>query len=76
MAPSRRPAPVAAAPANWGVLWPVVMLVSFFVLFLVGLMSFELLRGMWGYHQPTAVASPVIRGIAGLFYDQKDLPID
>ena len=49
---------------------------SFFVLFLVGLMSFELLRGMWGYHQPTAVASPVIRGIAGLLYDQKDLPID
>jgi hypothetical protein len=29
-------------------------------------MSFELLRGMWGYHQATAVASPVVRFIAGI----------
>ncbi|HLJ97220.1 MAG TPA: hypothetical protein VKU02_28935, partial [Gemmataceae bacterium] len=76
VAPSRRVAPVAAAATSWGVFTPVVLLFSFFVLFLLGLMSFELLRGMWGYHQPTAVASPVVRGISSLFYDQKDLPTD
>src|SRR5439155_9888479 len=36
VAPSRRVAAVAAAPANWGVGIPVVLLVSFFLLFLVG----------------------------------------
>jgi hypothetical protein len=76
VAPSRRAVPVAAAATTWGVFTPVVLLFSFFVLFLLGLMSFELLRGMWGYHQATTVASPVVRGIAGLFYDQKDLPTD
>jgi hypothetical protein len=76
VAPGRRAAPVAAAPTNWGVFTPVVMLVSFFVLFLLGLMSFELVRGMWGYHQSTKVASPVVRMVAGLFTDQKDLPTD
>lgn len=76
VAPSRRAAAVAAAPTTWGVFTPVVLLFSFFVLFLLSLMSFELLRGMWGYHQSTAVASPVVRGISSLFYDQKDLPAD
>jgi hypothetical protein len=45
-------------------------------MFLLGLMSFELLHGMWGYHQPTKVASPVVHMVSGLFYDQKDLPTD
>lgn len=71
--PSRRAAAVAAAPANWGVFAPVVLLLSFFVLFLVGLMSFELLRGMYGYHQHTTVASPVIHLFGGLI---KDMPTD
>jgi hypothetical protein len=76
VAPSRRAAAVAAAPASWGLFAPIVLLFSFFVLFLVGLMSFELVRGMWGYHQSTRVASPVVRVISGLFYDAKDLPTD
>jgi hypothetical protein len=76
VAPSRRAAAVAAAPASWGMFTPIVLLCSFFVLFLLGLMSFELVRGMWGYRQPTKVASPVVHFIGGLFMDQKDLPID
>jgi hypothetical protein len=76
VAPSRRAAAVAAAPATWGAFTPIVLLFSFFVLFLVGLMSFELVRGMWGYHQSTRVASPVVRLVSGLFYDAKDLPND
>jgi hypothetical protein len=76
VAPGRRLAPVAAAPASWGLFAPIVLLFSFFVMFLLGLMSFELLRGMWGYHQPTKVASPVVRMVSGIFYDAKDLPTD
>jgi excisionase family DNA binding protein len=74
-APARRMV-VAAAPADWGVFTPVVLLVSVIVLFLVGVMSFELVRGMWAYHQPGKASSVVVRGVAGLFYDSKDLPTD
>ena len=38
--------------------------------------DFELVRGMWGYRQPTKVASPVVHFIGGLFMDAKDLPTD
>ena len=39
------------------------------VLFVVGLMSFELVRGMWGYHRQTPVATPVVKAIAGAIGD-------
>jgi hypothetical protein len=42
-------------------------MVSVLVMFLLGLMSFELLHGMWGYHQPNKVSSPVVRAVAGMF---------
>jgi hypothetical protein len=74
VAPSRRAVSLATAPTDWGVFVPIVMLFSFFVMFLLALMSFELLHGMWGYHQPTKVASPVVHMVGGLFYDHKDLP--
>ena len=51
MAPSRRAVPVAAAPADWGVFTPVVLLFSFFVLFLVGLM-------LLGLAAPIAAQAP------------------
>jgi hypothetical protein len=76
VAPSRRAAAVVAAPASWGTFTPIVLLCSFFVLFLLGLMSFELVHGMWGYRQPTRVASPVVHMISGLFMDAKELPTD
>jgi excisionase family DNA binding protein len=65
--PSRRMAAVAAAPADWGVFTPVVLLISTLVMFLLGLMSFELLHGMWGYRQPNSVASPITRTFAEMF---------
>jgi excisionase family DNA binding protein len=67
---------VAAPPADWGIFTPVVLLVSVLVMFFVGIMSFELVRGMWGYHQPTKVTSPIIRAFGGMFYDSKSLPPD
>ena len=70
-----RRAAVAAAPADWGVFAPVTLLVSVLVMFFVGLMSFELLHGMWGYRQPYKVPSMVIRGVGGMlpWVDSKDL---
>jgi hypothetical protein len=71
--PSRRVV-VVAPPADWGLMTPIVLMFSVLVMFFVGLMGFELMRGMWGYHQPNKPTSGVIRALAGMFYDQKDLP--
>ena len=67
---------VPAAPADWGVLMPTVLIFSVIVMFLVSVMGFELVRGMWGYRQPNKVSSLLIRSIGGLFYDTKDLDVD
>jgi hypothetical protein len=73
-----RRAAVAAPPADWGVFAPVTLLVSVLVMFFVGLMSFELLHGMWGYRQPYKVPSMVIRGVGGMlpWVEAKDLDKD
>ena len=65
----RTVAAAAAAPADWGTLTPVVLLVSVLVFMVVGMMSFELVRGMWGYRQMTTPGSLVIRSLGGLFDD-------
>jgi excisionase family DNA binding protein len=64
---------VAAAPAPWGVLPALVMFPCVLVMFLVGLMAFEMLHGMWGYHQNTKVGSLIIRPMAETFSGE-DLP--
>ncbi len=57
---------VAAAPPVWGALPAAVLLPSMIVLFLGTLMSFEAVRGMWGYHQPSKPAGSLVRGVAEL----------
>jgi excisionase family DNA binding protein len=57
----------AAPPAEWGTLPAMLMLPCVFIMILVGLMSFELLHGMWGYHQPYKTTSILVKPIAGLF---------
>lgn len=48
------PAPtVAAAQAEWGVFPIIMMLPCVLVMFVAGLMAYELVRGMWGY-KPTS----------------------
>ena len=69
----RRPVLMAAPPADWGLLLPITLLVSVFFMFIVGIISFELLRGMWGYHAPGKASAPIVRGIAGMIYDAKDI---
>ncbi len=63
-----------AAPAEWGVLPALVLLPCTIILFVVGLMSFEMIQGMWGYHKGAKVSNLVIRPIAKMFDDK--LPED
>jgi hypothetical protein len=71
------PAAAAAAPAppaEWGVMPALVLLPCTIVLFVVGLMSFELIQGQWGYHKNTKVSNMVIRPIAKLVSGEDKLP--
>jgi hypothetical protein len=69
----------AAAPAqDWGTFVPVTLLISTLVMFFVAIMSFELLHGMWSYHQPNKASNVVIRAVGTLVptIDAKDLEKD
>lgn len=70
--PSRAGTAVAAPPAEWGPMPAMVMGVCVIVMFLVGLMGFELIRGMYGYRQGGPVTSIIIDPLARMFTD--DLP--
>jgi excisionase family DNA binding protein len=56
-----------AKPAEWGALPTLVMLPCVIVMFLVGLMGYELIHTMWGYHQPTPVSSTLLKPLAEMF---------
>lgn len=58
---------VVAGPAKWGPLPAVVLFPCVAILVLGGLMSFEAVRGMWGYHQPAKPGSSIVRGMADTF---------
>jgi hypothetical protein len=61
-------APVGQAPpARWGVLPALVLMPCVLLLFVGGLMGYELVQGMWGYHQPYKPASLVTTEIAKMF---------
>jgi hypothetical protein len=70
LVPRKRVVVPAAVAEDWGVFAPVTLLVSTLFLFFVGVMSFELVRGMWGYHAPTKGSAPIVRAFAGMFYDK------
>lgn len=55
---------VPMAPAQWGALPAVVLLPSMILVFMGGLMSFEMVRGMWGYHQPSKPGNMLVSTIA------------
>lgn len=70
-------AAVAAAPeppADWGIAVPLASLACTVILFLVSLMSFELIQGMWGYHTGNKVSSPLVRFFAKTFSGEDNLP--
>lgn len=59
--------PVVAAPAEWGALPAILMLPTMAVLFVGGLLAYELLHTMWGYQQATKPASPLLTALADMF---------
>lgn len=67
-------AAAAAPPAEWGVVVPLASLVCTIILFFVGLMSFELMQGMWGYHTGNKVSHPIIYSLAKMFTGDDKLP--
>jgi len=58
-----------AAPVEWGSLPAILLAPTVLVLFVVGLMGFELIQSMWGYHRPAKVGRPLIDAIARTFDD-------
>jgi hypothetical protein len=61
----------AAEPAEWGILPGLVLIPCVLVMTLVGLMSWELVHGMWGYQQPGKATGPIVRFFAESFGDGK-----
>jgi excisionase family DNA binding protein len=59
-----RPAAAAPVASDWGAFPAIFLFPTVMVLFVVGLMGFELVRGMWGYHRPSAVGRPIIDSLA------------
>jgi hypothetical protein len=66
-----RPVP-AAAKKEWGILPALVLIPTVAIMLLVGLMSFELLRSMWGYTAPSKPSGMLVRFFAQQFGDLKD----
>src|SRR5262249_35270579 len=64
---TRRAPAVAAAPAHWGWVPAVFMAPCVLVMFLLALMSFELVHGMWGYKQTYRPTSFVTNWVASIF---------
>lgn len=71
--PEVRPVAVAApVSTEWGTLPIVALVPSVLVMFFGGLMAYELLRSMWGYHHGGKVSGPIVRTVAGFFGDLAD----
>ena len=64
-APARESTPVSVAPYPVLVLMPCVA-----IMFVAGLMAYELLNGMWGYHASTKPSGLVVSSMAKLFTDE------
>jgi len=62
---------VVAAPAKWGALPAVVLSLTLPLMFMGTIMSYEMVRGMWGYHQPTQPGNLLVRGLAESVFDLK-----
>ncbi|GIW78478.1 MAG: hypothetical protein KatS3mg105_0285 [Gemmatales bacterium] len=60
-------AAAALPPASWGVLPTIFMLPCTVIMFLLSLMTFELMHNMWGYRQPNPTTGIVVRPISEMF---------
>jgi hypothetical protein len=57
---------VVASGAPWGALPALCLLPTVFLMFIAGLMSYEMMHSMWGYHQPTQPTAIVVNGVADI----------
>ena len=55
---------VVSGSAPWGAFPAIFMLPTVFIVFICGLMAYEMMQSMWGYHQGTKPASLIIDGLA------------
>ena len=60
---------VYASDAPWGPLPTIVLIPGVLILFVVGLMSLELMRGMYGFNKGTGFTSIIIKPLAEMFTD-------
>src|SRR5262249_51173968 len=67
---------VAAPPAEWGAMPAIVLLPCVIILFVVGLMGYELVQGMYGFHKGTQLTGLVIDPIARMLPGGENLPKD
>jgi len=55
------------APPRWGPLPAILLLPCLLIVLIGGMMSFEMIRGQWGYQQPNKPSDSLVRGLAGQF---------
>lgn len=70
-----RPTPAAAmvaAPTAWGPLPIIALVPCTAVMFVVGMMGYELLNSMWGHQTRTPVPGFFVKTVAGMFGEVKD----
>ena len=60
---------VYAGDAPWGALPTIFLIPGVLILFVVGLMSLELMRGMYGFNKGTGFTSIIIKPISEMFTD-------
>jgi hypothetical protein len=65
-------AAMAAAPTAWGPLPIIALVPCTAVMFMVGIMGFELLHSMWGHQSRTPVQGFFVKTWAGFFGEVKD----
>ncbi len=53
-----------AGTAPWGVFPALFMLPTIFIVFLAGIMGYELMQSMWGYHQSTKPSALIVNQVA------------
>ena len=55
---------VEVRPAPWGIVPVTFLFPTVFIMFIGGIMGYELINSMWGYHQTTTPSSLVVDGVA------------
>lgn len=63
-------------PARWGAIPVIFMLPCVILMFLVGLMSWEMMNIMWGYHQGQKVSGLVVPWVTETFLGKDKAPKD